>query len=82
MTSSDEIQTYDVIPDDIMEMVDEYCLKKQTPVSMHTLMKTGRQELASKPYSNEAISGTLNQHNASGRVLIQVRRFYVLYTIL
>ena len=64
--------SYDEIPDDIMELVQEYGKKDQTNVSMHTLVKTGRQELERKPYTDEAITGSLNQHNASGRVLIQV----------
>ena len=66
--------SYDEIPDDIMELVQEYGKKDQTNVSMHTLVKTGRQELERKPYTDEAITGSLNQHNASGRVLIQVCR--------
>lgn len=83
--------SYDKIPDDIMELVQEYCQQDQTPVSMHTLVKTGRQELERKTvsHSDEASTGnatgngastststgSLNQHNASGRVLIQVANF-------
>ena len=70
--TSDEIQPYDAVPDDIMQLVDDHCKKVQTPVSMHTLMKTGRQEILGKTYRDEAIKGTLNRQNASGRVLIQV----------
>ena len=72
-TDIDELETYDEIPAEIMEMVEEHCKKKQTPVSMRALVKTGRQELADKSYRNDAISGTLNYQSASSRVLIQVR---------
>jgi hypothetical protein len=78
---SDEVQPYDTIPDDIMEMVDLYCQQEKTPVSMRTLMKAGRQELAEKSFSSsQSTGGTLNRYNnqrqqhASGRVLIQVRK--------
>jgi len=70
--ADDEIQPYDEIPGYIMEMVEQYCKRQQTPVSMYTLMKTGRQELLGKTYRDEAIKGSLTQHQASGRVLIQV----------
>jgi hypothetical protein len=47
--------------------VDEYCHKKQTPVTMQALVKTGRQKEGSIQ------RGTLQQRNASGKLLIQVR---------
>jgi hypothetical protein len=66
------IQEYDQVPDEVMDLVLEYCKKSQTPVSMQELMKTGRCELEGRSYKNEALSGSLNQHFASGKVLIQV----------
>lgn len=66
------IQPYDQVPDDVRELVLEYCKRNQTPVSMQELMKTGRRQLEGKSYKKEAMSGSLNQHFASSKVLIQV----------
>ena len=77
------IVRYDQIPDDIMALVQQYCQKDVTPVTMHTLVHTGRQELERKTYTDETMAGgtnggSLNKHNASGRVLIQVRDLSVI----
>ena len=70
----DSALSYDKIPDDILALVQEYCQKDVTPVTMHTLVHTGRQEVVARNTYNgdESMPGSLNQHNASGRVLIQV----------
>lgn len=67
------IQEYDKIPDDVMDLVLEYSKRDETPVSMKELMKTGRRELKGRSYKTEVISGELDRHFASGKVLIQVR---------
>jgi hypothetical protein len=66
-TLDDEIPSYGRIPEDLRGLVDEYCHKKQTPVTMQALVKTGRQKEGSIQ------RGTLQQRNASGKLLIQVR---------
>jgi hypothetical protein len=75
-TLDDEIPNYDRIPEDLRELVDEYCHKKQTPVTMQALVKAGRKEaVVRKNSENGTFKGTLslNQQNASGKILIQVR---------
>ena len=74
-SNADNTLSYDTIPPDIMELVQEYCQKDVTPVTMHTLVHTGRQEVVARTtYTDEGVpaSGSLNQRNASWRVLIQV----------
>ncbi|CAB9502038.1 oxobutanoate dehydrogenase [lipoamide] kinase, mitochondrial [Seminavis robusta] len=69
----DEVRSYDTIPEDVMELVEEYCQKKQTPVSMHALVKAGRH---SADNDNLMRNGSLNQYSsASGKVLIQAANF-------
>lgn len=51
-----------------------YSKKKQTPVSLKSLMETGRGDLLSKD-KGTLISGKLEQSTASQRVLIQVASF-------
>ena len=63
------------IPSDVDKLVQEYCLKPQTNVSLQMLMKTGRGELLGKSYKTEAFMGRMGQRLATQRILIQFASF-------
>ena len=72
---NDEVRSYDTIPDEFRELVDEYCHKQMTPVSMHELVKAGRPSADDMSRKGTLSRKTLihRQPSAvSGKTLIQV----------
>ena len=73
--ASEDLDGCNRIPSDVDKLVQEYCRKPQTNVSLQMLMKTGRGELLGKSYKTEAFMGRLGHRLATQRILIQFASF-------
>lgn len=63
------------MPDHVNDLILKYFNKRQTSVSLETLMRTGRGELLDKTFKDESLSGSLSLHQATDRIRMQVASF-------
>jgi hypothetical protein len=74
--------TYDGVSPEVSKRIYEHAHQPQTPVSLQTLLQTGRGEFLHKSYKNLIVDEAHDEKDrvATGKVLMQVSNSY--YTVL